>query len=50
MLHFEDGATINAMFQAHTFEDRVLKIGHVRVGARPTLGEATVVLYGAVIG
>ncbi|AHH99336.1 non-ribosomal peptide synthetase [Kutzneria albida] len=50
MLEFGDGATVNAMFQAHTFEDRVLKIGHVRVGAHSTLGNATVPLYGAVVG
>lgn len=50
MLEFGDGATINAMFQAHTFEDRVLKIGHVKVGAHSTLGDATVPLYGAVVG
>ena len=50
MLDFGDGATVNAMFQAHTFEDRVLKIGHVKVGAHATLGDATVPLYGAVVG
>ncbi|MFI9386035.1 amino acid adenylation domain-containing protein [Kutzneria sp. NPDC052558] len=50
MLEFGDGATVNAMFQAHTFEDRVLKIGHVKVGAHATLGDATVPLYGAVVG
>jgi carbonic anhydrase/acetyltransferase-like protein (isoleucine patch superfamily) len=38
------------MFQAHTFEDRVLKVGKVRIGAGSTLGRATVPLYGAVIG
>jgi non-ribosomal peptide synthetase-like protein len=50
MLDIGDGATVNAMFQAHTFEDRVLKIDHVRVGAYSTLGDATVPLYGADIG
>jgi non-ribosomal peptide synthetase-like protein len=50
MLEFGDGSTVNAMFQAHTFEDRVLKIGYVKVGARSTLGDATVPLYGAVVG
>ncbi|QUQ72196.1 non-ribosomal peptide synthetase [Kutzneria sp. CA-103260] len=50
MLEFGDGSTVNAMFQAHTFEDRVLKIGHVKVGAHSTLGDATVPLYGAVVG
>ncbi|SFW82348.1 non-ribosomal peptide synthetase [Amycolatopsis australiensis] len=50
MLHFGDGATVSAMFQAHTFEDRVLKIDHVHVGAHSTLANATVPLYGADIG
>jgi non-ribosomal peptide synthetase-like protein len=50
MLDIGDGATVHAMFQAHTFEDRVLKIDHVRVGAYSTLGDATVPLYGADIG
>jgi non-ribosomal peptide synthetase-like protein len=50
MLDIGDGATVSAMFQAHTFEDRVLKIGHIRVGAQCTLGVATVPLYGADIG
>lgn len=50
MLELDDGATVNAMFQAHTFEDRVLKIGQVRVGPGSTLAENTVPLYGADIG
>jgi non-ribosomal peptide synthetase-like protein len=50
MLEFGDGATVNAMFQAHTFEDRVLKIDKVRVGPFSTLADATVPLYGADIG
>ncbi len=50
MLHFADGATVNAMFQAHTFEDRVLKIGKVVVGPNSTLAHGTVPLYGADIG
>ncbi|WP_205660921.1 non-ribosomal peptide synthetase [Amycolatopsis vastitatis] len=50
MLHFGDGATVSAMFQAHTFEDRVLKIDHVYVGAHSTLSHGTVPLYGAEIG
>ena len=50
MLTIEDGATVHAMFQAHSFEDRVLKIDHVRLGARCTVGRGVVVLYGADIG
>ena len=50
MLVIEDGATVNAMFQAHTFEDRVLKTDHVIVRRHATVGCATVPLYGAEIG
>jgi non-ribosomal peptide synthetase-like protein len=50
MLEIGDDATVNAMFQAHTFEDRVLKIGPVRVGPHATLADGTVPLYGADIG
>ena len=50
MLIIEDGATVTSMFQAHTFEDRVLKMDYVRVRRGATLGFATVPLYGADIG
>jgi non-ribosomal peptide synthetase-like protein len=50
MLHFADGATVSCQFQAHTFEDRVLKIDHVRIGEEATVGSAAVLLYGADIG
>jgi len=46
MLTVADGATIDPMFQAHTFEDRVLKIGPVHIGKNATVGRATVVFYG----
>ncbi len=49
MIHIGDGATVSAMFQAHTFEDRVLKVDHVRIGAGATMARGTVPLYGAVI-
>ncbi|MFN7587960.1 MAG: amino acid adenylation domain-containing protein [Planctomycetota bacterium] len=50
MLTLEDGATVHAMFQAHSFEDRVLKIDHVRIGRGSSVGCGTVVLYGADVG
>ncbi len=50
MLEVADGATVNAFFQAHTFEDRVLKIGRVKIGPDSTVGYAAVLLYGADIG
>jgi len=49
MIEIGDGATVSAMFQAHTFEDRVLKVDRVRIGAGATLSRGTVPLYGAVI-
>ena len=50
MIHIEDGATVNAMYQAHTFEDRVLKMDHVYVRRWATLGSSSVPLYGADVG
>ena len=50
MLHFEDGATVSCQFQAHTFEDRVLKIDHVWIRKRSTVSHNAVLLYGADIG
>lgn len=50
MLDIGDGATVSALFQAHTFEDRVLKIDRVRVGERASVEDNAVPLYGADIG
>ncbi len=50
MIHIEDGATVNATYQAHTFEDRVLKIDHVYVRRWATVGSNVVPLYGAEVG
>jgi len=50
MLVLEDDSTVNAMFQAHTFEDRVLKLDYIHVRRGATVGAASVPLYGADIG
>ena len=50
MLAVADGATVSPLFQAHTFEDRVLKIDRVTIGRRATVGNGAVLLYGAGIG
>jgi len=50
MIVIEDDATIGANYQAHTFEDRVLKIGKVIVNRGATLGRSVVPLYGSVVG
>jgi non-ribosomal peptide synthetase-like protein len=50
MLHLEDDSTVSCQFQAHTFEDRVLKIDHIRIRRQATVGGNAVLLYGADIG
>lgn len=50
MLVFEDGATVECTFQAHTFEDRLLKMDRVIIRRGASVGRATVLLYGAEIG
>ena len=50
MLTFEDDATVEAQFQAHTFEDRVLKIDRVTIRRGATVASGAVLLYGADIG
>ena len=50
MLAFEDDTTVSGDFQAHTFEDRVLKIGRVTIRDRASVGTHSVLFYGADIG
>jgi non-ribosomal peptide synthetase-like protein len=50
MLDLGDGSTVSALFQAHSFEDRVLKIDRVRIRAGATVGSGAVVFYGADVG
>jgi len=50
MLTFEDGCTVDCLFQAHTFEDRVLKMDRIAIRAGATVGNNAVLLYGADIG
>ena len=50
MLHFEDGVTVAAMFQAHSFEDRVLKLAPVHIRRDATVRGDAVLMYGADIG
>ncbi len=50
MIILEDGATVNGLFQAHSFEDRVLKMDWVRVGPQATTHDGSVLLYGADVG
>ncbi|SNS87866.1 non-ribosomal peptide synthetase terminal domain of unknown function [Noviherbaspirillum humi] len=50
-VHIGDHSEINALAcpQTHLFEDRVMKIDHVRIGSRVTMGARSSALYGAVI-
>ncbi len=50
MLQFGDDVTVDALFQAHTFEDRVLKVDFVHIRDGATVRPNTVLLYGADIG
>jgi non-ribosomal peptide synthetase-like protein len=50
MIEIGDYATVSAMYQAHTFEDRVLKIDRIRVRSGASLGAGTVPLYGSDTG
>ena len=50
MIEVGDHATACASYQAHTFEDRVLKVGYVKFEAGSTVSAGTVPLYGAVVG
>ncbi len=47
-----DDAALNdaAGLQTHLFEDRVMKVSRVEVGARATIGSLAIVLYDAVVG
>ncbi len=47
-----DGAELNAWCgpQTHLFEDRVMKIGWVEIGARVTVGVRSTILYDAHVG
>jgi non-ribosomal peptide synthetase-like protein len=50
MLEFQDNSTVSCLLQAHTFEDRVLKIDRVTVRTGATVGSGALLLYGADIG
>jgi non-ribosomal peptide synthetase-like protein len=47
-----DEAELNAFCgpQTHLFEDRIMKIGHVSIGARVTVGARSIILYDTHVG
>ncbi len=50
MLNFEEGSTVSGIFQAHTFEDRVLKIAPLHLRKDCTLAASALMFYGANLG
>ena len=36
--------------QTHLFEDRIMKIGSVKIGSKTTIGSRTIILYDTIIG
>ncbi len=51
-VHIGPHSELNALCcpQTHLFEDRVMKIDHVHIGARVNIGPRSTVLYGARVG
>ncbi|QYE35249.1 amino acid adenylation domain-containing protein [Polymorphobacter sp. PAMC 29334] len=51
LIEIGDDAALNdaAGLQTHLFEDRVMKVSAVRIGARATVGSLAIVLYDAVV-
>jgi len=51
-VHIGDYSELNALAcpQTHLFENRIMKIDHVRIGRQVTLGARSSVLYSAVVG
>jgi non-ribosomal peptide synthetase-like protein len=51
-IHIGDYSELNALCcpQTHLFEDRIMKIDHVRIGEKVTLGPRSAVLYSAEVG
>ena len=45
MLRIGDGATVSCHILAHTFEDRMLKLGYIQVGPGASAGDGAVVLH-----
>ena len=50
LLNFEDDSTVTCQFQAHSFEDRVLKNAPLHIRREATVTDGVVVMYGADVG
>ena len=50
LLHFEDNSTVMCNFQAHSFEDRVLKKAPLFIRRNASVGSGGIMMYGADVG
>jgi non-ribosomal peptide synthetase-like protein len=52
MVTIEDDVAMNEDCgpQTHLFEDRVMKVGHIKIGARSSIGSRSIILYDSEIG
>lgn len=52
LVNIADDATVgrNVSLQTHLFEDRVMKMSRVRIGASASVGDRAIVLYDAAVG
>ncbi|MCB1177069.1 MAG: hypothetical protein KDK36_05765, partial [Leptospiraceae bacterium] len=47
MLHFKDNSTVTCLFQAHSFEDRVLKLDNIYIEKGASVNFRSILFYGA---
>ncbi|MEM7515415.1 MAG: amino acid adenylation protein, partial [Planctomycetota bacterium] len=45
MLEFDDDCTVSGLFQAHSFEDRILKVDRVRIGREASVAHGALLFY-----
>ena len=50
MLRIDDDATVSCHIQAHSFEDRILKLDYIHIGRGASLGDNALLFYGVNVG
>ena len=50
MLRIDDDATVSCHIQAHSFEDRILKLDYINIGRGASLGDNALLFYGVNVG
>lgn len=50
LIHYDHHSTVAGLLQAHSFEDRVLSMDTLRVGAGATVGEHALLMAGSAVG